>query len=72
VSASATASTSRPMRARPGSAWDWRIPSTFRTSSSTRAIQMSSTSPRSGPCGLQEATAASTRRPTAVRRGRQC
>ena len=70
ASASATASTSRPTPARPGSGWGSRTPSTSRTSSSIRATRTSSTSARSGRCGRRAATAASTRPPTAARRGK--
>ena len=72
ASAMATASTSRPMPARRGRGWGSRTPSTSRTSSSIRATRTWSTSAPSVRCGTPAATAGSTRRPTAARRGRRC
>ena len=60
------------MRARRGSGWGSRTPSTSRTSSSTRATRAWSTSARSGRCGRRAAIAACTRPPTAARRGSRC
>ena len=65
-------STSRPTAARRGRASASRPPSTSATSRSIRATPTSSTSRRRDRCGPPAATAASSRRPTAARRGRPC
>ncbi len=70
-SRTATASTSRSTAARAGRTSGSRNPSTSAASSSIRATPTSSTSPRRVRSGARAATAASTRRPTAARRGRR-
>ena len=71
TSASATASTAASTPARAGRTSASRTRSTSRRSSCTRRTRTSCTWPRRGRCGRRAATAGSSRRPTAVRRGRR-
>ena len=65
------ASTSRSTRARRGSTWDSPTPTRSRASSFTRPTRTSSTWPLRATSGPTTPSAASTRRPTAERRGRR-